>query len=407
MSTQMRATMGDAAIEAARAVGYVGAGTAEFIADASNGLRPDRFWFMEMNTRLQVEHPVTEAICGVDLVEWQFRVASGEGLPLQQAQVQINGHAIEARVYAEDPERGFLPSTGRILALELPQAGGIRVDTGVETGSEVSPFYDAMVAKVIAHAASRSAAIEKLSAALDHTLVVGPRSNVAFLSALLHAAEFRAAKFDTGLIDRNLAKLGAVPHGIDRAAAAEGASRLLTRELMRTRRPQVDDEAPRSPWDAVDGFQLSAPRIVSLPILVDGEAILAATSYGERGVAVEIEGVVPTGDARVVETEDAVYVLRQGRETIVRLTDFEAVDVVHFHAGGTITSPMHGKVLDVLVKVGESVRKGQRIALVEAMKMEHAVLAPRDGVVAEVAVAAGDQIAEKAKIAVIDPSEKQ
>jgi 3-methylcrotonyl-CoA carboxylase alpha subunit len=406
MSQEIRTIMGGAAIEAARAVGYVGAGTVEFIADAANGLRSDRFWFMEMNTRLQVEHPVTEAICGVDLVEWQFRVAAGEALPLQQKQVRINGHAIEARVYAEDPERGFLPSTGTILALEFPEATGIRVDTGVEVGSEVSPFYDAMIAKVIAHASSRGAALENLSAALDHTLVMGPRSNVAFLSALLRAPEFRAGKFDTGLIDRNLVKFGAVPSGLDRAAAAHGVTCLLERELARMRGRKADAAARSSPWDAVDAFQLSGPRVVSLPVLADGEAVLASISYGVRDVAVEIDGVAPAVDVRTVETEEIVYVLRQGRQTIVRLMDFEAVDVAHFAAGGTVTSPMHGKVLDLLVEPGETVRKGQRIALVEAMKMEHAVLAPLDGVVAEVAVAVGDQIAEKAKIAVIDPREK-
>jgi 3-methylcrotonyl-CoA carboxylase alpha subunit len=259
---------------------------------------------------------------------------------------------------------------------------------------------------VIAHASSRGAALESLSAALDHTLVMGPRSNVAFLSALLRAPEFRAGKFDTGLIDRNLVKFGAVPSGLDRAAAAHGVTCLLERELARMRGRKADAAARSSPWDAVDAFQLSGPRVVSLPVLADGEAVLATISYGVRDVAVEIDGVAPAVDVRTVETEEIVYVLRQGRQTIVRLMDFEAVDVAHFAAGGTVTSPMHGKVLDLLVEPGETVRKGQRIALVEAMKMEHAVLAPLDGVVAEVAVAVGDQIAEKAKIAVIDPREK-
>jgi 3-methylcrotonyl-CoA carboxylase alpha subunit len=186
MTPELRAQMGAAAVEAARAVGYVGAGTVEFIADGTNGLRADAFWFIEMNTRLQVEHPVTEAVTGVDLVEWQFRVATGEPLPLGQAEVRLNGHAIEARLYAEDPEQGFLPSTGRIVALHLPD--DVRVDSGVEAGGEVTPYYDAMIAKLIAHGESREAALERLLSALDRTVIAGPRSNVAFLAALCRTA---------------------------------------------------------------------------------------------------------------------------------------------------------------------------------------------------------------------------
>src|ERR1051326_630237 len=218
MSEAVRAAMGKAAVEAAKAVGYVGAGTVEFIADGSKGLRPDAFWFMEMNTRLQVEHPVTEAVTGLDLVEWQFRVAAGEKLPALD--VALAGHAVEARVYAEDPERGFLPSTGRIIALELPAHDGIRVDAGVEQGAQVTPFYDPLIAKVIAHAPDRGAALEALASALDRTLVAGPRTNLAFLAALCRARDFRNGRFDTGFIDRNLAALGAVAREPDRAAAA-------------------------------------------------------------------------------------------------------------------------------------------------------------------------------------------
>ena len=225
MTPELRAQMGAAAVEAARAVGYVGAGTVEFIADGTKGLRADAFWFIEMNTRLQVEHPVTEAVTALDLVEWQFRVACGEKLPLEQSQVRFDGHAIEARVYAEDPESGFLPSTGRIVALELP--ADIRVDSGVEAGGEVTPYYDAMIAKLIAHAPTREAALDRLAAALDRTVIAGPRSNVAFLAALTRASEFRQGKVDTGFIDRNLAALGAVPRKADFAAAALGVANLL------------------------------------------------------------------------------------------------------------------------------------------------------------------------------------
>jgi 3-methylcrotonyl-CoA carboxylase alpha subunit len=404
MTQEMRARMGATAIEAARAVGYVGAGTVEFIADASSGLRPDRFWFLEMNTRLQVEHPVTEAISGVDLVEWQFRVAAGEALPLQQAQVRLSGHAVEARVYAEDPEHGFLPSTGKILALEFPEQSDIRIDTGVEVGSEVSPFYDPMIAKVIAHADSRDAAIESLGAALDRTLVAGPRTNVVFLSALLRSAEFGAGKLDTGFIDRNLTALGAAPHAVDKAAVALGVTCLLARQ----QRPFAHDDGDvaLSPWDVADGFQLSGPRTVMLPVSADGQVVMATLSYGARGITVEVDGIPAAAGARVIETNDVVYILRGPRQTIVKLMDFEAVDAARVDTDGIVTSPMHGKVLEVLVRKGETVRKGQRLAVIEAMKMEHAVLAPLDGEVAEVAVAAGSQIAEKAKIMVIEANEE-
>ena len=186
-----------------------------------------------MNTRLQVEHPVTEAVTGLDLVEWQFRIAAGEPLPLTQGEVRLAGHAVEARLYAEDPARGFLPSTGRLLALQFPQGEGLRIDTGVEAGSEVTPFYDPMIAKLIAHGKNRDEALDRLALALDETIVVGPRSNAGFLAALCRAAEFRAGNFDTGFIDRHLAALGATPQGLDRAAVAAGAQKLVERERAR------------------------------------------------------------------------------------------------------------------------------------------------------------------------------
>ncbi|HTV29280.1 MAG TPA: biotin carboxylase N-terminal domain-containing protein, partial [Xanthobacteraceae bacterium] len=207
MSAELRARMGAAAVEAARAVGYTGAGTVEFVADGTHGLRDDAFWFIEMNTRLQVEHPVTEEITGLDLVEWQFRVAAGQKLPLTQAEIRLHGHAVEARIYAEDPENGFLPSTGRIVALQLPD--DIRVESGVETGSGVTPYYDPMIAKLIAHGATRQAALDRLADALvSHTRILGPRTNVSFLAALCQAREFREGHVDTGYIDRNLGMLG-------------------------------------------------------------------------------------------------------------------------------------------------------------------------------------------------------
>jgi 3-methylcrotonyl-CoA carboxylase alpha subunit len=233
--------------------------------------------------------------------------------------------------------------------------------------------------------------------------VVGPRTNITFLAALLRSSEFHAGKFDTGFIDRNLAVLGAVPHAADQAAVALGVTRLLERQ----QEPVADSgSAMLGPWDIDDAFQLSGPRTVSLPVSADGEMVLATLSYSARGVTVDVDGVAPAADARIIETEDAVYVIRGRRQTIVKLMDIEAIDVAHVDTGGTVTSPMHGKVLEVLVRNGDSVHKGQRLAVIEAMKMEHSVLAPIDGKVAEIAVAAGSQVAEKAKIIVITASQQ-
>jgi len=404
MSAQLRARMGEAAVAAAKAAGYEGAGTVEFIADGTGGLKQDRFWFMEMNTRLQVEHPVTEAVTGLDLVEWQFRIAAGEKLPLKQEQVKLDGHAVEARLYAEDPERGFLPSTGRLIALKFPQGEGLRVDTGVEEGSEVTPFYDPMIAKLIAHGNSRHAALDRLAGALDNTIVVGPRSNAGFLAALCRAAEFRKGDFDTGFIDRNLAALGAVPQGLDRAAAALGTQKLVERESARIAAVfEREPDAPASPWDSGDAFQLSGARRLALPILAEGESIVAQVAYGPGGALVAIDGIAPASDAVALDAGDAVYVLRHGRQTKVSLRDLSLDETGDDATGGLVRAPMHGKVLALLVEQGARVRRGQRLAIIEAMKMEHTLTAPIDGTVAEIAVVADAQVAEGAKVMVIEP----
>jgi 3-methylcrotonyl-CoA carboxylase alpha subunit len=406
MTSEVRAAMGKAAVEAAKAVDYVGAGTVEFIADGSKGLRPDAFWFMEMNTRLQVEHPVTEAVTGIDLVEWQFRVAAGEKLPTFD--VGLAGHAVEARVYAEDPERGFLPSTGRIIALKLPAGDRIRIDAGVEQGTEVTPFYDPLIAKVIAHGATRGEALETLASALDRTLVAGPRTNLAFLAALCRAEEFHKARFDTGFIDRNLAALGAVPREPDRAAAARGIAQLLGREARRiAARVRSASEELASPWDSADGFQLCGIRAVSVAVSINGAAASACASYAAPGISVSIDGIPAARDALTFEAADAVYVLHHGRQTIVRIQDFEAIDVDHLDTGGLIVAPMHGKVLAILVQPGASVAKGQRLAVIEAMKMEHALIAPFDGTVGEISATPGGQVAEGATMMAIEPKQPE
>ena len=404
MTADLRAKIGSAAVAAAKAVGYSGAGTVEFVADGTGALRADGFWFIEMNSRLQVEHPVTEAVAGLDLVEWQFRVAAGEKLPLAQSQIRIDGHAIEARVYAEDPEHGFLPSTGRIVALELPN--DIRVDSGVEAGGEVTPFYDAMIAKLIAHAPTREAALDRLIRALERTVIAGVRSNIAFLVKLCRAEAFRQGKVDTGFIDRNLAALGAVPKEPDKAAAALGAARLLERAAAQETAPSDDDASETdSPWTAGDGFQLGGVRSVLVPILVDSENANATVTYAKDGMRVAVDGAGPAADAQVFEADNDAYVVRDGRQTRVRIKDFAAATAEASAGDGVVKAPMHGRVRELLARAGDHVAAGQRLAIIEAMKMEHTLRAPFAGTVMQVPVGAGQQVVEGAEIMVIEPSE--
>ncbi|WP_372426735.1 acetyl-CoA carboxylase biotin carboxylase subunit [Salinarimonas chemoclinalis] len=409
MTADVREAMGRAAVEAARAVGYVGAGTVEFIADGREGLRADRFYFMEMNTRLQVEHPVTEAITGLDLVELQLRVAAGEPLPFGQEDVPLMGHAVEARLYAEDPERGFLPSTGRLFALSFPEGEDLRVDAGVEAGDLVTPFYDPMIAKIIARGETRDEALDALSRALGETVVAGPRTNAAFLRRLVDAPAFREGAFDTGFIDANLGALGAVPQERDPAAVAAGALALVSADLAAAReaaRAALREAA--TPWLAEDGFQLMGERRTTLPLLVDGERLDAQVSFDADGPAVEIPGAtlgMGEPEATLVEAEGDVLVLREGRQTRVALFDPASVDLEHLDAGGLVKAPMHGKVVALFVAAGERVEKGQRLAVVEAMKMEHPLTAPIAGTVGDIAAGPGDQVAEGARILVIEAEE--
>jgi 3-methylcrotonyl-CoA carboxylase alpha subunit len=402
LTREVRAAMGEAAVRAARAAGYVGAGTIEFIADGKDKIRTDGFWFMEMNTRLQVEHPVTEAVTGLDLVELQFRVAAGEKLPLTQKQVTFDGHAIEARIYAEDPAHRFLPSTGKLIALEFPE--GVRVDAGVETGDEISPFYDPLIAKMIARGTTRAQAMARLAEALDRTVVAGPRNNVNFLAALCRAEEFRVGRFDTGFIERNLHRL--IPSEIDRAAAARGTLQLLAQEQARIAMSlDRNPDAPASPWDAADGFDLTGPRTLTVPIVADGEVLDATVSFEADGLSVVVDGVPPALDARVFEATDGVRVLRHGRQTIVRRPDYFARDLGHNDGDGSVNAPMHGRVLALFVAAGDKVARGQRLAIVEAMKMEHTLTAPFAGTVAMIMVSAGVQVSEGACLLTIVPEE--
>jgi 3-methylcrotonyl-CoA carboxylase alpha subunit len=288
------------------------------------------------------------------------------------------------------------------VALSFPEGEGLRVDSGVEQGGEISPFYDPMIAKVIAHAQTREAALDRLAEALDRTVVAGPRTNLAFLSALCRSSNFRNGAFDTGYIARHHGELGLETGGIDAAAAARGAAHLIARARPQ---PVADPDAPSSPWDVADGFQLSGPRLTAVPIVVNGGPELAVLDFAGGAARVTVQGAEPDPSAMLIETANAVqgvFVLRGGRQTQVALADFEAIDADHGASDGTVRAPMHGKLLAVLVSKGEMVTKGHRLAIIEAMKMEHAIVAPRDGVVMDIAVAAGTQVAEGARIMAIE-----
>ncbi len=380
MPDAMLKAMGEAAVKAAKAVGYVGAGTIEFIADASDGLKPDRFWFMEMNTRLQVEHPVTEAITGFDLVEWQLRVAAGEKLPAQQKDIHAQGHAIEARLYAEDPQKGFLPSIGKLERLHLPEGGGIRVDTGAREGDSVSPFYDPMIAKVIAHADTREAAAVKLADALSTAEIAGVSTNNAFLIRALRHPAFIAGDIDTGFIARHEADL-IPPSPCD---ASRNVCRRWPRHFVIGGESyatiNIDD-----PWNARDSFRLGAPARQAVAFVVDGKKI-----------DIDLAGGAAPSSLAVRLANGDIAVMRHGETFIVHPYDpFEAAE----HAGSAsdrIVTPMPGKIIQLLVKPGDAVKKGQPLAVLEAMKMEHTLSAPADAKVAGVEVAQGDQVNEGA-----------
>jgi 3-methylcrotonyl-CoA carboxylase alpha subunit len=354
-----------------------------------------------MNTRLQVEHPVTEAITGLDLVELQLRAAAGEMLPFTQADLTIDGHAVEARLYAEDPEKEFLPSTGKLWALEFPEGEGIRVDTGVEAGDEVTPYYDPMIAKVIAHGATREEALSKLADALGETVVAGPKTNIAFLKKLCEAEGFREGPFDTGFIDRNMQALGAAPASTDDSVVAAGALYLVERQaeqLMFGPVTRIGD--PQSPWSIDDGFQLLGTRETALSLVVDGEPARVRVTWDQAGPSIPSDSGGDR-DFTIVEAEDAVIVLHEGRQTRIALHDPFAVDLEHMDEGSVIKAPMHGKVVAVFVQPGDRVEKGQRLAIIEAMKMEHVLTAPFEAEIAEVTAEAGAQVAEGARLIVL------
>ena len=383
MDAATRKAVTDAAVRAAKAVNYEGAGTIEFIADASDGLKADRIWFMEMNTRLQVEHPVTEAVTGVDLVEWQFRVAAGEPMPLKQVDIPLNGWAMEARLYAEDPANGFLPSIGRLEHFVMPE--GIRVDTGVEEGGEVSQFYDPMIAKLIVHADTREEAAEALAEAAGQVEVWPVKTNAAFVMKCLEHPRFVAGDVDTGFIAAEEGHLAADP--LSDMGIEDAADRLRHFASARPEGPTV------SPWDHLDGaigFRANAPDRRSQSVRVDGALRVAQLLDEDDHPMTRLIGLSGT---RVVAFENG-----------------SAFDISAFaRAGsgsgpasdGTLRAPMPGKIVATPAKPGDVVTKGQSLIVLEAMKMEHALVAPFDGVVATIGAAVGDQVSADTVLAVV------
>jgi 3-methylcrotonyl-CoA carboxylase alpha subunit len=404
MPEAMRAAMGEAAVKAALAIGYRGAGTIEFIVDSSQGLRPDGFFFMEMNTRLQVEHPVTEAITGLDLVELQLRIAAGEALPPQSA-ITLTGHAVEARLYAEDPAKNFLPSIGTLRRLRLPEAGeGLRIDAGVREGDAVTMFYDPMIAKVVAHGATRDEARQKLARAMEHVEVAGVRTNAAFVSRCLRHPGFAGGDIDTGFIDRHMDELAPKPGAAPAETFALAAVATLLQSAAKT--------GGGSPWLVDDGFRLGGGGF-DLVEFVDGATIVAArvTRPGD-GWRVEIgdqmldarlrlDGTRLSGsiagrsvDAWVARDGHDVTLIRNGETRVLALFDPFDVDDMAADAGATVLSPMPGKIVQVLAEAGQAVKRGAALAVLEAMKMEHTLTAPADRTIAEVLVGVGDQVTE-------------
>ncbi|MDP8915723.1 MAG: methylcrotonoyl-CoA carboxylase, partial [Pseudomonadota bacterium] len=381
------------------AVGYEGAGTVEFIADASEGLRADRIFFMEMNTRLQVEHPVTEMITGQDLVEWQLRVASGEPLPLSQEALAISGHAMEARLYAENPSTGFLPSTGRLEHFVLPAPVGaaipvggqpvggssgdgptLRIDSAVEEGGEVSVFYDPMIAKLISHGATRQAAAQALADACREVEVWPVRTNAAFLARCLQHPDFLAGEVDTSFIPARQDQLTA-PAKPSEAALDEAVRQQVERLVT-----QGDHEQPHSPWNSFDGlggFRLNAPARAVLRLQL-GEEVL------ERPLDPELDPFVGYG---APAAEGDIVVFEDGEVFAFSEPDYEQA-----HGGaesdGVVIAPMPGRIVSVEAEPGAHVSKGAKLVILEAMKMEHGLTAPFDGVVAEVSATAGVQVSE-------------
>lgn len=426
LSPARRREMGEAACAAARAVGYVGAGTVEFIAEGG------AFYFMEMNTRLQVEHPVTEMITGLDLVDWQLQVAAGGKLPLTQDQLAINGHAIETRVYAEDPARDFLPSIGRLVHLRAPEeTAHVRVDTGVRGGDAISIYYDPMIAKLIVWDRDRDAAARRLSAALAAYEVVGVRTNLAFLKAIADHPAFRAAELDTGFIPRHAADLHPAGGTVQRAALAAAASHVLDDQRRAVEAAAHRSLDPWSPWNSLGAWRLNGEGYQDLTFeggggritvraypradgafrldLPDGSMEVAPPSPTPGRPVDEKRWLVLDGvktPLSVVRDGEEITVFTEGGQSRLTLIDPHAAAQSQGTGGGGLTAPMPGRVVQVLVETGAQVRQGTPLLVVEAMKMEHTIAAPRDGKVEAIHFAPGDLVNEGVELLALTSGEE-
>ncbi len=428
MTAERRAAMGDAAVSAARAVGYVGAGTVEFIANQDGS-----FYFMEMNTRLQVEHPVTEMITGTDLVEWQLRVAAGQPLPKAQSELAIHGHAIEARIYAENPEKGFLPSIGTLRHMDTPAAvtfelggtpGGapaaVRIDSGVREGDAISPFYDPMIAKLIVWGADRDQALARMSQALAEFQLVGLASNIAFLKRLVEGAAFSNADLDTGLIERNGDTLFPAPRSAPVGALALAAVALIGAEKDASAAQSAN---PADPWGNALGWRLNSAYQRQLSFAdeytaaQEMKAYTVGLTYHAKGWDLTVNGIdaalsVTARDGADLSIQlgatsmhgtvrrdcDVFHVFTGGRHFSLTYNDPMAHAGETEAAGGRLTAPMPGKVVAVLASKGQEVKKGDPLVIMEAMKMEHTIAAPSDGLVEEILYQVGDQVADGAPL---------
>jgi 3-methylcrotonyl-CoA carboxylase alpha subunit len=424
MSAERRRQMGEAAIAAARAVGYVGAGTVEFITEPGG-----RFYFMEMNTRLQVEHPVTEMVTGLDLVEWQLRIAAGEALPLVQDQLSVSGHAIEARIYAEDPARDFLPTAGRIEHLHQPQTDAhVRVDSGVQAGDDVGVHYDPMIAKLIAWDRDRASALLRLRGALGEYQIAGVTTNLAFLSAVTAHPAYACAdrdpeSLDTGLIERHRAALFPELQPVPDAILAIG---VLSESLRMDRDAAAiaaDSSDPYSPWHLRHGWRLNEDNHHAFVFLDAGKRKQIVAHYRDGGYLLELPGGGSitasardsSGGAIEVELDGkrsrATVVRRSGDLTVFadggsyRLAFEKPVVIEEEDPSGHLVSPLPGSVIQVLVGSGDTVAKGQALMIIEAMKMEHTISAPKRGTVRQIYFSAGEQVAEGAQLLEFEPEE--
>lgn len=423
MTEALRAEMGAAAVRAALAIGYQGAGTVEFIADGADGLSADGFFFMEMNTRLQVEHPVTEMISGQDLVEWQLRVAAGEPLPCAQAGLAINGHALEARLYAEDPANNFMPAAGRLHHLTWPEdTPGLRIDTGIRAGDTVTPHYDPMIAKVIAHGKDRAEALDRLAQGLAQTQIAGTVTNRRFLARLIDHAGFRAGDVDTGLIDRDLDGLTAPDPVADDALALAA---LYAAGILNAP-DAADDYAATDPWAQLRGWRLWAGGAFTVRLRHDADdydlSVIALGRgrfrIGLAGGAVTATNVQRTGargtvtlddravTATLAETPDTVTLFLDGLAPCFVLVDRVAAEAAGADADANVRAPLPGRITAIEVNEGDVVDVGAGLVVLEAMKMEHTLTAGRAGIVRGLTAAVGDQVTEGQVLLVLEEPAK-